>query len=194
MELDCCKIAVTLITPQLPPHSSLPVNQLLTPRIKKIRCGHRRRPSTRGSRGQGWVIGHLFSSVRTNLEARTSLPPITSQFYRLLSLCAETFGHCCKNLSSEKGKFICSFVSRCLTVAEHTRCLHSNAKQCYGVAMADFCERHPGVKPIVVRYCPACRGEHGGAKAARRMTKAARKSRAKKAARARWGKKSKKRD
>jgi len=51
-----------------------------------------------------------------------------------------------------------------------------------------FCEEHPNVEPIVVRYCPACRGGHGGTKAAKGMTGKARKARARKAAKARWAK------
>jgi hypothetical protein len=49
-----------------------------------------------------------------------------------------------------------------------------------------FCAEHPEVEPIVIRYCPACRGGHGGTKAAKRMTGKARKARAQKAAKARW--------
>ena len=56
-----------------------------------------------------------------------------------------------------------------------------------------FCERHPDVEPIAVYHCPACRGESGGRKAAERMTKAERKRRARKAAKARWKKASERR-
>jgi hypothetical protein len=54
------------------------------------------------------------------------------------------------------------------------------------MAKAIFCKTHPDIEPIVVRYCPACRGGHGGTKAAAGMTGKARKARARKAAKARW--------
>jgi hypothetical protein len=51
-----------------------------------------------------------------------------------------------------------------------------------------FCAEHPDVEPIVFRYCPACRGGHGGKKSMQTLTAGQRKKRAQKAARARWGK------
>jgi hypothetical protein len=56
------------------------------------------------------------------------------------------------------------------------------------MAKVIFCKTHPDIDPIVVRYCPACRGGHGGTKAAAGMTGKARKARARKAAAARWKK------
>jgi hypothetical protein len=50
------------------------------------------------------------------------------------------------------------------------------------------CEDHAEVELRVIVYCPACRGQHGGTKAATTMTAAAKTRRAKKAARARWKK------
>ena len=58
--------------------------------------------------------------------------------------------------------------------------------------MAKFCAIHPDIEPVVVTYCPACRGGHGGANAAKGMTKAQKKARARNAAKARWSKKPKK--
>lgn len=61
---------------------------------------------------------------------------------------------------------------------------------CYATPMTDkpFCEKHPDVEPIVFRYCPACRGGHGGTKAQAKLTPEQRRRRARKAARARWNK------
>jgi len=56
--------------------------------------------------------------------------------------------------------------------------------------MTEHCKIHPEVELVVVKYCPACRGGHGGEIAARTMSKAERSKRARKAARARWKKKS----
>jgi hypothetical protein len=55
--------------------------------------------------------------------------------------------------------------------------------------MAEFCKVHPDTELVVVKYCPACRGQHGGATAAKTMSAAERSKRARKAARARWPKK-----
>lgn len=52
--------------------------------------------------------------------------------------------------------------------------------------MAKHCEIHPDTELIVVEYCPACRGQHGGAIAAKGMSAKERSERARKAARARW--------
>jgi hypothetical protein len=54
------------------------------------------------------------------------------------------------------------------------------------------CEIHPDAEMRVIIYCPACRGQRGGTSAAKTMTAEAKTRRAKKAARARWGKKKKK--
>jgi hypothetical protein len=50
------------------------------------------------------------------------------------------------------------------------------------------CEKHPDVEMVVVTYCPACRGAHGGEQTAKGMTAEERKARARKAIRARWKK------
>jgi hypothetical protein len=57
-----------------------------------------------------------------------------------------------------------------------------------GTMAKPFCAEHPDVEPITIQYCPACRGGHGGTKAAKGMTGKARKARARKAAKARWKK------
>jgi hypothetical protein len=49
-----------------------------------------------------------------------------------------------------------------------------------------FCEVHPKTALVVVTYCPKCRGKHGGATTAARLSAAERKRRASKAAQARW--------
>jgi hypothetical protein len=58
--------------------------------------------------------------------------------------------------------------------------------------MAKHCTIHPDTRLIVVEYCPVCRGQQGGANAAKGMTAVERSKRAQKAARARWPKKAKK--
>jgi hypothetical protein len=55
-------------------------------------------------------------------------------------------------------------------------------------AMDKYCSIHPEVKLRVIVYCPACRGQVGGTRAAKSMTAEAKTKRAKKAARARWKK------
>lgn len=57
--------------------------------------------------------------------------------------------------------------------------------------MAKYCKVHTDTELVVVEYCPACRGQHGGTKLAKSMTAAERVNRARKAARARWPKKPK---
>jgi hypothetical protein len=54
--------------------------------------------------------------------------------------------------------------------------------------MAEHCEKHPETKLIVTvfKYCPVCRGGHGGKIAAKGMTATERTKRARKAAKARW--------
>ncbi len=54
--------------------------------------------------------------------------------------------------------------------------------------MSKRCEIHPDTELVVVTYCPACRGQHGGEIAAKTMPKEARVDRARKAAQKRWGK------
>jgi hypothetical protein len=57
------------------------------------------------------------------------------------------------------------------------------------------CEIHPDVELVVLTYCPACRGAHGGQESAKSLTAEERKKRARKAIRARWRKaKAKKKD
>jgi hypothetical protein len=51
-----------------------------------------------------------------------------------------------------------------------------------------YCSIHPKVKLRVIVYCPACRGQRGGERAAKTMTPEEKTRRAKKAARARWRK------
>ena len=52
-----------------------------------------------------------------------------------------------------------------------------------------YCHKHDEpVKMRVIVYCPACRGAMGGTNAGKSMTKAEKKARAVKAARARWKK------
>lgn len=58
--------------------------------------------------------------------------------------------------------------------------------------MAKHCDIHPETELVVVEYCPVCRGQHGGAKAAKGMSAAERSKRARKAALARWPKAKKK--
>jgi len=58
--------------------------------------------------------------------------------------------------------------------------------------MAKHCKIHPETELVVVEYCPVCRGQQGGANAAKGMTAEERSKRAQKAARARWPKKAKK--
>jgi len=58
--------------------------------------------------------------------------------------------------------------------------------------MKKHCKIHRDTELVVVEYCPVCRGQHGGANAAKAMTAEERSSRARKAARARWPKKAKK--
>jgi len=48
---------------------------------------------------------------------------------------------------------------------------------------------HTETELVVVEYCPKCRGQHGGAKAAKSMSAGERSKRARKGARARWPKK-----
>lgn len=50
------------------------------------------------------------------------------------------------------------------------------------------CETHPEAELRVFVFCPACRGQAGGASASENMTAAEKTKRAKKAARARWKK------
>jgi hypothetical protein len=47
-----------------------------------------------------------------------------------------------------------------------------------------YCSKHRGVELVTVTYCPACRGTEGGKAAAKRMTKAERQQRARKAGKA----------
>lgn len=54
--------------------------------------------------------------------------------------------------------------------------------------MAKRCKKHPDTELIVLEYCPKCRGQLGGKTTAKRLSAAERKRRAKKAAKARWGK------
>lgn len=54
--------------------------------------------------------------------------------------------------------------------------------------MSKRCEIHPDTELVVVTYCPACRGQHGAEIAAQTMSKKAKIDRARKAAKARWGK------
>jgi hypothetical protein len=58
--------------------------------------------------------------------------------------------------------------------------------------MAEHCEIHPDTELIVIKYCPACRGGHGGEIAAQGMSATERPKRAKKAAKVRWAKTAKK--
>jgi hypothetical protein len=54
--------------------------------------------------------------------------------------------------------------------------------------MTEFCTIHLDTELVVVKYCPACRGAHGGEQSAKAMTAEERKARARKAIRARWRK------
>jgi hypothetical protein len=58
--------------------------------------------------------------------------------------------------------------------------------------MAEHCAIHPDTELVVVKYCPACRGQAGGENAAASMTAAQRSRRARKAVRTRWAKAKKK--
>jgi hypothetical protein len=58
--------------------------------------------------------------------------------------------------------------------------------------MAEHCTIHTDTELVIVKYCPACRGQHGGAQAAKGMTPAERSKRASNAARALWAKRKKK--
>jgi hypothetical protein len=56
--------------------------------------------------------------------------------------------------------------------------------------MTKYCDKHDKpVKMLVIEFCPRCRGAKGGTKTGEGMTKAEKKARAQKAARARWKKK-----
>jgi len=54
--------------------------------------------------------------------------------------------------------------------------------------MTEHCSIHVDTELVVVKYCPACRGQAGGEKTAQTMTAAARTKRARKAVMARWAK------
>jgi hypothetical protein len=52
--------------------------------------------------------------------------------------------------------------------------------------MTEYCGIHPDTELVVVKYCPACRGQAGGEKASAGMTQAQRTKRARKAVKTRW--------
>jgi hypothetical protein len=58
--------------------------------------------------------------------------------------------------------------------------------------MKEHCSIHPDTELVVVKYCPACRGQAGGENAAAGMTQAQRTKRARKAVKTRWAKAKKK--
>jgi hypothetical protein len=52
--------------------------------------------------------------------------------------------------------------------------------------MRETCSIHPDTELVVVKYCPACRGQAGGEIASAAMTAKQRSSRARKAVKTRW--------
>ena len=58
--------------------------------------------------------------------------------------------------------------------------------------MAEHCTIHTDTELVVVKYCPACRGQAGGENAAKGLSASERSERARKAVRARWAKAKKK--
>jgi hypothetical protein len=58
--------------------------------------------------------------------------------------------------------------------------------------MAEHCKIHTHTELVVVKYCPACRGQAGGSNTAKGMTAKQRSQRARKAVLARWAKAKKK--